>query len=297
MTRLAVLADIHGNLPALEAVIADMAQFKVDHVIVAGDVINVGPCSAAVTARVTASGWAVVRGNNEFYLLDYNTDRAPAHWKHYTLLPWLHRQLSGYWQNIIAAWPDALNLRYPDAPPVRVAHGLPRSPWEGIYPDTPDDEVRDMLAGTDETTVVVAHTHLALDRHVAGWHVINPGSVGIPLDGSTHASYALLEGSGSGWEVTFRRVAYDMNALLAELELSQLFYQPGVIGHLVLREFRTARLHLMPFYRWRDEHHPDVPEDLDLLAQFTDADRWTYTPAPYHLNREEETVQELVPAS
>ena len=80
LTTLAVLSDLHGNLPALEAVLADLAQFQVDQAIVAGDVINWGPFSAQVMERVTAGGWAVIRGNNEFYLLDYDTPRAPAAW-------------------------------------------------------------------------------------------------------------------------------------------------------------------------------------------------------------------------
>jgi predicted phosphodiesterase len=122
MTRLAILADIHGNLPALEAVLQDLSQFKMDHVIVAGDVINWGPFSAQVMERVTREGWAVIRGNNEFYVLDYNTPRAPSEWEEYSLLPWLHGQLNGHWRNVIAAWPDA--------PPLRVVHGSPRSPWD-----------------------------------------------------------------------------------------------------------------------------------------------------------------------
>ncbi len=71
MTRLAILSDIHGNLPALEAVMADMAQFVVDHVIVAGDSINWGPFSREVVETVLLNNWAAVRGNNELYLLDY----------------------------------------------------------------------------------------------------------------------------------------------------------------------------------------------------------------------------------
>lgn len=78
MTRLATLADIHGNLLALEVVLADLAQSEIDQVIVAGDVINWGPFSAPVMARVAAAGWARIRGNNEDYLLDYATPRAPC---------------------------------------------------------------------------------------------------------------------------------------------------------------------------------------------------------------------------
>ncbi|MBN1876069.1 MAG: metallophosphoesterase family protein [Anaerolineae bacterium] len=286
MTRLAILSDIHGNLPALEAVLADMAQYQVDHVVVAGDVINVGPHSAAVAARVTASGWAVIRGNNEYYLLDYGTDRAPDQWQHYTLIPWLHRQMGGYWQTIIAGWPDTLCLRYPDAPPVRVAHGTPRSPWESIFPTAPEDEIAAMLDGVEETTLIVGHTHLPFEREVGSWHIINPGSVGIPLDGMPGASYAVLDGSPAGWAVTFRRVDFDYATLFEDLERSHIDDLPGVIGELVRREFQTARLHLYPFNRWRETHHPGIPQSADLLAQFTEEARWAYTPAPYHLHLE-----------
>lgn len=135
VTRLAILADIHGNFPALQSVIRDLGQFQVNHVIVAGDVINWGPFSASVVELITNNGWAVIRGNNEYYLLDHQTAREPSAWKDRTtwsLLPWLHRQLAGRWHNTIAAWPDTLSLRFPDAPPLRVVHGSARSPWEAI---------------------------------------------------------------------------------------------------------------------------------------------------------------------
>src|SRR6478672_5600461 len=83
--RFAVLADIHGNLPALEAVMADLAHFAVEQVVVAGDLINWGPDSAAVVEQVTAAGWAALRGNNEYYLLDAGTPRAPAQWAEWQL--------------------------------------------------------------------------------------------------------------------------------------------------------------------------------------------------------------------
>src|SRR3972149_5518130 len=100
MTRLAILSDLHGNLPALEAVQQDLSRFQVDYVIVAGDVIDRGPFSVQVLERVTREGWAVIRGNAEFYLLDYGTPRAPAEWNDLSLFPLhptLHRQLNGHW--------------------------------------------------------------------------------------------------------------------------------------------------------------------------------------------------------
>ena len=84
--KVAALYDIHGNLPALEAVLADVQQHHVDQIVVAGDNINMGPFSVQVLERIR--GYAVIRGNHELYLLDHNTPRAPAHWRDYTQPPW-----------------------------------------------------------------------------------------------------------------------------------------------------------------------------------------------------------------
>lgn len=288
MTRLAILADIHGNLPALEAVIADLKQFDVDHVIVAGDIINWGPFSAQVVERVTREGWAVIRGNNEFYLLDYNTPREPAAWRdrsQWSMLPWLERQLRGRWHRIIAAWPDTLSLRFPDAPPIRVVHGSPRSAWEGIYASYPDAQSTAMLAGIEEEVVIAAHTHLATDYIVGNWRVLNPGSVGVPLDGSFGASFMLLEAVNGDWRPTFRRVAVNVASLFDAFAQQGFIDECGVVGHLVVKEFETARLQIHPFIHWRAAVCPYSPFAMDLLNEFTDDVRWAYTPPSYYVNR------------
>jgi predicted phosphodiesterase len=288
MTRLAVLADIHGNLTALDAVIADMAAYDVDHVIVAGDAVNWGPESAAVVARIVAAGWGVIRGNNEYYLLDYQTDREPEAWRDYEMTPYLYRHLAGRWHHTIAAWPDTISLRYPDAPPVRVWHGSPRSPSEGIFPGTPESAICEMLDGTVETTVIAAHTHLALERQAGRWRVLNPGSVGAPMDGRDGACYLLLDARDGDWHATFRRIEYDTAPLFAAFERERFVEECGVTGHLVVQEFKTARLHVLPFMQWRAAEHPGAPLSMALVAQFTDADRWAHTPRPYHVNRDSE---------
>ena len=271
MTKVAVLADIHGNLPALECVLADLAQFPVDQVVVAGDVINWGPFSAAVAARVLAEGWAVIRGNNEFYLLDHDTPRAPAPWRDpvaFPLLPWLTRQLAGPLHCRIACWPDTISLRPPDAPPLRVVHGSPRSPWEPIFPEATDAELAVLLDGVAETTIIAAHTHIPLDRRVGPWHLLNPGSVGVPILGEQVASYLLLDGDADGWRATFRRVPFDPTPIYAEFARQGFVAECGIIGELVVEEFRTSDLQIVPFHRWRAATCPDAPFDAALLAAF-----------------------------
>ncbi|MGE5262478.1 MAG: metallophosphoesterase family protein [Acidobacteriota bacterium] len=284
MTRLAVLSDIHGNLPALEAVLCDLAQFSVDQVIVAGDVINWGPFSAQVVQRITREGWTVMRGNHEFYLLDQQTPRALPEWddvSSFPLLPWLHRQLNGSWQDVIDGWPDTVCLHSPDAPPLSVFHGSPMNPRDPIYPTTTEDEIQTLFAGVDETFLVTGHTHLAMDRRVGRWRVLNPGSVGVPLDGKLSAGYMLLDGDAAGWRPSFRRVPFDYGPLFREFERQHFLDECGVVGRLVLEEFETARAWLYPFLHWRHAICPEAPLTMSLLEEFAKVDPRGYMPEPY----------------
>ena len=283
MTRLAILADIHGNLPALQAVIQDMAQYDVDQVVVAGDSVNWGPFSRQALDTIDPLGWAVIRGNNELYVLDYCTERAPQHWSTFTMPPFLHRQLGASWVNRIAAMPDTLQLRFRDAPAIRVFHGIPGNPWIAIYPDSSEEHVRKWLDETCEQTIIAAHSHVALERHVAGWHIFNPGSVGVPLDGEHSASYMILEGSSQGWELAaHRRVPFDLAPLFAEFEQLDFAARAGVTGRLVIEEFRTARLYLAPYIVWKQSAHPDRDDSIELLDEFLSlSDRSEFTPPPY----------------
>jgi predicted phosphodiesterase len=282
MTRLAILADIHANLPALEAVIADMAPFNVDHVIVAGDIINWGPFSLEVVERITSLGWGLIRGNHEYYLLDYGTPRAPDIWKTFDTPRWLNDQLGGRWKKVIAAWPESLSLRYPDAPLVRVFHATPRDIRAGIYDLSTDAEIAAILDGVDEPFVVFGHTHLRMNRQVGHWRLFNPGSVGAPLDAIPGANYLILDGDADGWQPTFRRVAYDSTPNLAAFEEQNIIEHLGSTGVLLMEEYRRARPYVYPFNEWCRKHHPDEPHTVALaerfLAEVPDIDPYLATP-------------------
>ncbi|HVC34567.1 MAG TPA: metallophosphoesterase family protein [Chloroflexota bacterium] len=287
MTRLAILADVHGNLPALEAVMADLARFAVDHVVVAGDLINLGPFPAEVVDAVLEQGWSVIRGNHEYYLLDYQTARAPAAWSdplRWSMVRWSSQRLGEQRRRRIATWPDTLSLRFPDGPPILVVHGVPRSPWTGIGRRATDEEIGQHLADVAEPVVVVGHTHLTMDRRVGPWQVLNPGSLGDPLDGISTASYLLLESNSHGWQPQFRRVPYDRARLFAECDKQGYVETCGVIGHFAVEEFKTARPEISPFLRWYDATCPDRPLTMDLLAEYAAVDRWAYRGPGHRVN-------------
>lgn len=284
MTKLAILADIHGNWPALVAVLDDLAQFAVDRVVVAGDLINWGPHSVAVVERALAERWSIIRGNNEFYLLDYETPRAPAAWAdrdHFPLLPWLTEQFTPQLRQEIAAWPDTLSLHFPDAPPLRIVHGSPRNNDEGLVPAVTPGLLAEQLAGVPETTIVAAHTHLPVDARIGHWHLLNPGSVGVPLQGQHLASYLLLEGSLTGWTGTHRQVPFSNEGVYRTFAQSGFLERCGVIGALVLAEFQQARIQVVPFLRWRAATCPTAPFNQETLTRYHLVDPTPYLPAPY----------------
>lgn len=286
MTRLAVLADIHGNLPALEAVIADLQQFNVDHVIVAGDCINRGPSSAEVMERLIELKWVLMRGNNEMFLLDYETPRMPSDWVDYSTPRLLRATIPPQVQRLIAMLPDTLQLRFPDASLVRVLHGVPGNHWTGILYSMSDEEISAILSGVEEDTVIAAHTHLVMDRQVGRWHLLNPGSVGNPVNGVHDATYMILESHASGWNAQPRCVSYELQQVLAACEQPVYLQTLGTDAYLFIEELKRARPMVPAYQRWHREQLGAVPQTRATIEQFLQLGETTiehYISLPYRI--------------
>ena len=289
MTNLAILSDIHGNLPALEAVISDLKDFDTDHLVVPGDVISFGPFSRQTAQLVIEKGWSVIRGNNEFFLVDYKTPRAHAEWNdpvQFAPTIWLNQQFDHKLRTIIGSWPDTLNLRFHDAPPILVCHGTPVSPWDSIYWTMTDEEIAVKLSSVEAEYVICGHTHLPMDRQVNRWRIFNPGSVGVPLDGIFSASYLILEGNEKGWRPTFRRVPFDYKTVFGEFEASGYNRASGPMGRLVVEVYKTARP-MLGFIRWREKHKSGSPLTDELVDEYlTQCNWWEFAHPAYHINME-----------
>lgn len=303
--RLAVLADIHGNLPALEAVVAELARLQPDFVILNGDLINPVPFNNEVVEKVRSSGWAVVRGNHEFYLLDFGTERAPQgaeDAERWGSLHWLVRKVGAEQANYLAALPDELRLRFPGVQPIRAAHGVPGRNRVGFYQEMEAEKIVAAVGGIEEATVISAHTHVQVDRHLRKpetvdpmtdphlggrqarprsgqrWHVINPGSVGLPLNGDPAAQFALLESVAEneepgGWRALHRRVDYDRRPALEAFQSEGLLDAGGVIAQLFYWELVTARPEIISFFRWcwANGHDPDAADIRGSFAAYIEA--------------------------
>jgi putative phosphoesterase len=198
--RVAALSDIHGNLPALEAVLADVAREDVDAVVVAGDSIS-GPWPVEVLDLLERSDARVVRGNADREVLDRSDRFGP-------LAGWCADRLRPERLARAAQWPLTLELDVDGLGHVLVCHSTPSSD-EVIYTRiTPEEEMVSLLGDISADVVLTGHTHIQFDRRLAvGLRVVNPGSVGMPYEGAHGAFWALL-----GPDVEFRRTAYDVEA-------------------------------------------------------------------------------------
>jgi putative phosphoesterase len=253
--KIAVLADIHGNLAALHAAIDDIEAWSPDMVVVAGDIVNRGPESGAcldLLLRMRAErGWRLIRGNHERYVLTYEQNRRrpdfPSSGPSYELsrmTRWSHSQLSSRLE-IIRELPEQLQIDL-GGETLAVYHASLRHDRDGISAESPDEELRAQIDGA-AALFCVGHTHVPLVRRLGGTLLVNVGSVGLPFDGDTRAAYARLTRRRGGWQAQITRVPYDVAATARVFVESGMLEAVGAHAHIMLRELQTGRSLLFDF--------------------------------------------------
>jgi len=209
MARMAGIYDVHGNLPALDAVLAEVRADGIDRVVFGGDLALFGahPAECAKRLRDLGDRLVAVRGNCDRYLLEESD--APA--DEVDVLRWTKDALGSDLTQWLGGLPATAEI--PDQGAL-VVHASPRSDEDVIMPDTDEGAVGEMLAGTTAATVLCGHVHIQYRRRVGPRELVNPGSVGLPLDGDQRSAWAVIEDG----RVSFRRTAYDVDSVIEELE-------------------------------------------------------------------------------
>jgi predicted phosphodiesterase len=220
--RVAALYDIHGNLPALEAVAKEIRAVGVDHVIVGGDVVpGPMPCETLdllVNLHVPVQ---FIHGNGELAVLaeaaatddpsavgysgTASGEPLPAPLRQ--LVRWTAQQLDAEAVRLLATWPKTLQLDIEGLGRVLFCHGTPRSEVECFTRLTPEELLLPVFAGIDADLIICGHTHMQFDRSIGTQRVVNAGSVGMPFQHPAGAYWLLL-----GPNVQLRYTAYDLNA-------------------------------------------------------------------------------------
>jgi predicted phosphodiesterase len=251
--RIAIIADIHGNLAALEAVLERVGQLKVDHLVVAGDIVVGAPDSLGCWERVKGLGCPVLRGNHERYVFDLGPERAKPEWgsRQFGPVQWAAAQLGDTHRRELAALPAMLRL--PGAEDLVIVHGSARSDNDLIFPYTSDEEIAPMFPGTSERWIVRGHNHYAGVRLWGERRIVTVGATGLPLDGTVKAQFTVMDQSGGDWRVEHHVVAYDVAATLRRARESGYVERAGPIARLFMREVETAAFHILPFQKFNAE--------------------------------------------
>ena len=224
--RIAVVADIHGNLTALEAVIADLRVTVPDVVLHAGDLADGGSSPVEVVDRIRALGWTGVMGNTDEMLVRAEALEGFAAQSKARAAMWnAIREIAAATRAVLGEerleWMCGLPLSVvrPELE-LAVLHARPGDCWRAPAADASDAELEAIYAPLGEPTVAYGHTHVPSIHRLSGRlrALINTGSVGLPYDGDPRASYLLLEDG----EPEIRRVEYDVEKELRLLATSGL---------------------------------------------------------------------------
>jgi len=226
-TRIAVLCDIHGNLPALQAVLAEVEEAGVDLVVFGGDVAA-GPMPVETIEVLAGYGGRArfVRGNADRLMVEIfdgarEVGEAMDSWSA-SMLSRAHRDFLSSFERAVEVAVNGLGL-------VLCCHAGPDSDELPIItPATPDEVIAAALASTQASLIVAGHTHMQFDRRVAGRRMVNAGSVGMPYADQPGAYWALL-----GPEVDLRRTAYDFELAAEAVRRTEFPEREDLAGRIV----------------------------------------------------------------
>lgn len=276
--KIAVFADVHSNLDALETVLDHIDRWRPDRILCAGDIINRGPkpleCTERVVTRAMAEDWGMIYGNHERYVLKYGSGNLPDRGPEFEIIrhaKWTYDQLAG---QAGQAGPDNTSrpdsTSRPDRPDslvenlkalpfqwsmtdeagneFRMVHASMLGDRKGIFPDDTEASLREKIAPAPKV-LVVGHTHRPLIRTVDDVLVVNVGAVGAPFDRDPRAAYAQMTFEAGAWKAEIIRLDYDRERAIARFHESGYLEDSGDFARLILAEFREARSLIPGWYR------------------------------------------------
>lgn len=224
--RIAIISDIHANLPALEAVLHDLGNQHVDATYCLGDLVGYAPFPNEVTERIRRDSTPTIMGNYDDGV-GFDRDecgcayRDPEDQRLGDLsLMWTRKTVTADLKLFLQSLQPEIRFEV-DAKRLRLVHGSPRRMNEYLFEDRPLSSFQRLAATSEADVLVFGHTHKPYTKRVDGVLFVNAGSVGKPKDGDPRACYVVLETAGDA-AVEFRRVPYDIQAVAAAIRQSEL---------------------------------------------------------------------------
>lgn len=260
--RLAVLADVHDNLPALEAVVEDIQRHHVDRVIAAGDYLLRGPFPLETNHLLRSLDAWMIRGNTEEYILSYHRGESPDSWytsDQWAPVRWTYDHLDTEALDFVASLPERKVIRLDGTPPIRLVHGSPRDSAARLIPerdlealhwfqkagflgrDSDSSWLTTALGFVAEPVLICAHTHIPWAERRDDRLAVNPGAVSGSVNEDPRAHYALLSWRGDRWEVERRAVPYDLSRVRDAFSDSGFLSEGGGLARAFLLTIETGQ--------------------------------------------------------
>jgi putative phosphoesterase len=230
--RVAAIYDIHGNLPAVEAVLQDIRQAEVDQIVVGGDVLP-GPMPRETLTCLLDLSIPVqfIQGNGDREVLALmagsETGAVPEQFRE--VMRWNAEQLHPEHERLLASWPKTVRVEIDGVGEVLFCHATPRSDTEVFTRLTPEGRLLPIFKGLNAQVVVCGHTHMQFDRTIGKVRVVNAGSVGMPF-GERGAGWLVL-----GPDVELRRTSYDFTKAAERIRDTNYPQAQNFAAHNVLQ--------------------------------------------------------------
>jgi predicted phosphodiesterase len=292
LIKYALISDIHGNFPALKAVILNAMENKVDSYIFLGDYcIGLAyPNEVMDYIRSIESGYVVSGNEDEAFinLASATPDELPK--GQYEAGPWVYNVLSERNRSYLCGLPQEIIIKKDNRPPVFAFH-KPHRYFSGTSPCSInpqyfaegmddkkfdcesyhthsnailncDTDLHSIISKLENGVYIFGHTHIPLCWEREGKLLINPGSCGLPLDFNRDASYGILEWTGSCYKATLKRVTYDVNAAINHTKKSNYTKEVKVWAGVITKELETAREQATPFIRFAEKYASGIQDKV-----------------------------------
>jgi len=271
--KIAVLADIHGNLPALKAVLAEIKHENINYLLVAGDILG-GPYPIEVLQILIDHNTCMIQGNFEGYILKIYLNPSDSKWytsKQWSPVFWVYKKLNLHWIRFINSLPKKKVISIKGTEDILMVHSIynPLLPTDdsGIlitdkYYEIVDSYTKSIM----QSVLIFAHNHVPWNQKINGCLALNPGSVGSPLNGTIGAQYAIMEWNKDHWEAVIRTVHYCIDEINNAFIKSGYLKEAGTIAKLILYSINTGKDMVGMFLRFLDQlAHKEGYNDFEIV--------------------------------
>ena len=246
--KIAVLADIHGNLPALNAVLTEIENESVNQILVAGDFLG-GPYPIEVLKKLDALKACMIRGNSDDYILKIHANPSDSKWytsRQFSPTYWIYKRLNPHWLSYLNSLPKQRVISLPGTDDILMIHSLylPMLPTDSsgiLITDKYNELIDEYTKSIEQSVLIFAHNHVPWNQRINRCLALNPGSTGCPLNGTIGAQYALMEWEKDQWEAELRTIHYCIDEINNAYVKSGFLKEGGPLARSFLTSINTGK--------------------------------------------------------